>query len=393
MNEQSNRTFVCSALFLDIVEYSKRSVAEQMTLKQRFNARLGHVLQNVAVNDRIVLDTGDGAAISFLGNPEDALFAAMSLRDAISAESAASPTVLAIRIGINLGPVRLIKDLNAQLNIIGDGINVAQRVMSFAKPGQILISRSYYEVVSRLSPEFSQLFRYDGARTDKHVREHEVYEVGPTSQDLRMSASAASVANAPAAAGATAPAASEARRPDRRLLVLLPLGIAIVLAAGVAIRMQRSASEPKPAAQVAVEPAAPEPAASPKLVQTAPKPATGKDIPAARAAQPTPKAKPKAADQPPAIAEQPSHAPGPVERPAPTDGATPPAPATLRLTIVPWGEVFVDGKSHGVSPPLRQVSLSPGKHLVVVQNTSLPPHTEQVDLKPGEQLTIRHRFN
>ena len=80
-------------------------------------------------------------------------------------------------------------------------------------------------------------------------------------------------------------------------------------------------------------------------------------------------------------------------RPAPTDVATPPAPATLRLTIVPWGEVFVDGKSRGVSPPLRQVSVSPGKHLVVVQNTSLPPHTEQVDLKPGEQLTIRHRFN
>ena len=224
MNEQSNRTFVCSALFLDIVEYSKRSVAEQMTLKQRFNALLGQVLQNVAVNDRIVLDTGDGAAISFLGNPEDALFAAMSLRDAISAESAASPTVLAIRVGINLGPVRLIKDLNAQMNIIGDGINVAQRVMSFAEARQILVSRSYYEVVSRLSPEYSQLFRYDGARTDKHVREHEVYEVGPTSQNLRMSASAASAANA--AAGATAAAARGTRRPDRRLLVLLPLGIA-----------------------------------------------------------------------------------------------------------------------------------------------------------------------
>ena len=67
MNEQPNRTFVCSVLFLDIVEYAKRSVAEQMTLKQRFNALLGQVLLNVAVNDRIVLDTGDGAAISFLG--------------------------------------------------------------------------------------------------------------------------------------------------------------------------------------------------------------------------------------------------------------------------------------------------------------------------------------
>jgi len=408
MNEQPNRTFVCCVLFLDIVEYSKRSVAEQMTLKQRFNALLGQVLQNVAVNDRIVLDTGDGAAISFLGNPEDTLFAAMSLRDAISAESASNPPVLAIRMGINLGPVRLIKDLNGQINIIGDGINVAQRVMSFAERGQILVSRSYFEVVSRLSPEFSQLFQYEGARTDKHVREHEVYTVGPTSNDLRKSASAASVANlAASTAGATPMVKRWVKGPSARLLILLPLGIAIVLAAGVAIRMQRQAPEAKPGPQVAVQEPPPTPGpASLKAAQTAPKPAGGStDAPAARAGQPSPKAQPASkatpkrvtADQSPAIAEQSSRPPGAAERvpdtAAPPAPAPPPAPALLRLTIIPWGEVFVDGKSHGVSPPMRQISVSPGKHQIVVQNTSLPPHTEQIDLKPGEQFTIRHRFN
>ena len=408
MNEQPNRTFVCSVLFLDIVEYSRRSVAEQMTLKQRFNALLGQVLQNVAVNDRIVLDTGDGAAISFLGNPEDTLFAAMSLRDAIVAEPASSPPVLAIRIGINLGPVRLIKDLNGQLNIIGDGINVAQRVMSFAESGQILVSRSYFEVVSRLSPEFSQLFRYEGARTDKHVREHEVYTVGPTSIDLQKSASEASVANRADSTAGTAPTARQrVERPNAILLVLLPLVIAIVLAAGVVIRMQRQAPEAKPDPQVAMQepPPAPGPAPAPKA-QTAAKPVgESKDVPGAHAqplakaqpasrAHPGSKATPKkepAAEQPAPIAEPPPRPPSAVERPAET--ATAPAPATLRLTIVPWGEVFVDGKSRGVSPPMRQITVGPGKHLIVVQNTSLPPHTEQVDLKPGEQFTIRHRFD
>ena len=94
------------------------------------------------------LDTGDGAAISFLGNPEDALNVAMTMRNAI--QESASP--LDVRFGVNLGPVRLIKDLNGQLNIIGDGINVAERVMSFSSAGQLLVSRSYYEVVSRLDP-------------------------------------------------------------------------------------------------------------------------------------------------------------------------------------------------------------------------------------------------
>ncbi len=83
-----------------------------------------------------------------------------------------------VRMGINLGPVKLVKDINGHPNIIGDGINVAQRIMSFARPGQIVVSRSYYDVVSNLASEYAKLFTYEGSRTDKHVREHEIYVVG-----------------------------------------------------------------------------------------------------------------------------------------------------------------------------------------------------------------------
>ncbi|MEX2240388.1 MAG: adenylate/guanylate cyclase domain-containing protein, partial [Burkholderiales bacterium] len=148
MIEQPSRTLVCSIVFLDIVEYSAKPVAEQLLLKQAFNKLLSSALENVAPRDRVVLDTGDGAGITFLGDPEDALFVAMSLRAAARAESSGA---IAVRIGINLGPVRLVKDINGQINIIGDGINVAQRVMTFAQAGQLLVSRSFYEVVSCLS--------------------------------------------------------------------------------------------------------------------------------------------------------------------------------------------------------------------------------------------------
>ena len=170
MVESSGRTVVCSVLFLDIVEYSKKSVAEQAQLKQRSNELLSDALESVAGRDRVILDTGDGAAIAFLGDPEDALFVALAVRDNV--------TNLPLRMGIHLGPARLVKDLNGQVNIIGDGINVAQRVMSFADPGQLLVSRSYYEVVSCLSVDYANLFTHQGARTDKHVRAHEVYSVG-----------------------------------------------------------------------------------------------------------------------------------------------------------------------------------------------------------------------
>ena len=136
MPERANRTFICSVLFLDIAEYSKKPVSEQIQLKDQFNALIAEAIRDIAPNDRIILDTGDGVAINFLGDPEDALFVAMSLRESF-APRPNEPPKLPARIGINLGPVRLVRDLNGQPNIIGDGINVAQRVMGFALPGQM----------------------------------------------------------------------------------------------------------------------------------------------------------------------------------------------------------------------------------------------------------------
>src|SRR5438045_131549 len=182
MNDRTNRTVICSIAFLDIVDYSKRVGQEQLVLKERFNSLIGEVVKDIAQNDRVLIDTGDGAALCFMGAPEDALFVSMNLRDSLrTPESEAIG--LTVRFGINLGPVRMIHDINGHQNVIGDGINVAQRVMSFAEPNQIMVSRSYFEVVSRLSKEYTLLFHYAGARTDKHVREHEVFEVGPGKDD------------------------------------------------------------------------------------------------------------------------------------------------------------------------------------------------------------------
>jgi class 3 adenylate cyclase len=169
--EAGHRTFIATVVFIDIVGYSERLVTQQVELKTRLNGLVANVLQNVPATDRMMLDTGDGAAICFLGDPEDALFAASNLR----ASTVAIGPELALRIGINLGPLRIVKDVNGQPNMLGDGINVAQRVMSFAEPNQILVSRSYYEIVSRLSQEYTRLFQYVGVHRDKHVREHEVY--------------------------------------------------------------------------------------------------------------------------------------------------------------------------------------------------------------------------
>jgi class 3 adenylate cyclase len=171
------RTWLCSVVFLDIVSYSKQSVETQMEWKRRFNGYLAVAIQELAEADRVILDTGDGAAICFLGDPEAAMFCAMKLRSFMVEEEAKRGSGMLCRIGINLGSVKLIKDINGNLNAVGDGINVAQRIMSFAGDNQILVSRSFYEVVSCLSDSYNQLFKYGGVRKDKHVREHTVYDL------------------------------------------------------------------------------------------------------------------------------------------------------------------------------------------------------------------------
>ena len=167
--EESGRTRVCSVLFIDIVDYSRRDVAEQVRLKNMFNLVMTSALGHVEPEERVVVDTGDGAAITFLGDPERALYVGLEVFDNVGE--------LPVRMGINLGPVSLMKDLNGLDNVIGDGINVAQRIMSFAGNGELMVSRQFYDIVSRLSDDYAAMFKPEGSRTDKHQRAYDVYSV------------------------------------------------------------------------------------------------------------------------------------------------------------------------------------------------------------------------
>jgi class 3 adenylate cyclase len=169
MADNSNRTLVCSVLFIDIVGYSKKGVGEQVRVKQGFNNILTVALDQVPPRERVVVDTGDGAAITFLGDPEGALFVALAVLDKVGE--------LPVRLGINLGPVSLMKDINGLDNVVGDGINAAERVMSFAAQGQILVSRSFFEVMSLMTSDYAALFKQEASRTDKHDRAHDLYAV------------------------------------------------------------------------------------------------------------------------------------------------------------------------------------------------------------------------
>ena len=440
--DQGNRTFIGSVVFVDIVGYSKTSVSEQLVLKDRFQSLLADSLKDITPDQRIILDTGDGAAMSFLGDPEDALFVSLHMRDFLQRtyaslglpENAAQEDIdigpqgdLSVRIGINLGPVKLLRDINGHPNIVGDGINVAQRIMSFARPGQIVVSRSYFDVVSVISDEYAKLFKYEGSRTDKHVREHEIYVVGESvaafDQARAGMADRAAQTNPkattpPGVATGTHAIASMGEEnagqgavpflKDREKLTIAGsvLG-AIVLALVVAAVMKKAPEPSKPEpASATVAPSSPPPVATittpPVLASTgadAGKPADTSTPPAGPIATASPPpASATAATEP---AKTPIDAAKVVKATAakdtPAETAKPAAPkpidmGTVSLRIDPWGEVFVNGRAIGVSPPLKQHKLVPGKYKIEVKNGTFTPYVTNIEVKAKDDVAVKYRF-
>jgi hypothetical protein len=315
-----------------------------------------------------------------------------------------------------------VKDINGHPNIIGDGINVAQRIMSFARPGQIVVSRSYYDVVSNLASEYAKLFSYEGSRTDKHVREHEIYVIGhhegalKKAKDSMKDRAASTATNVRRVSSATSPPGSAtvtltipsfAR--DKKTLTMIALGLAAVVAVlGVLVILKKSDSSPPSTVAALPVPAAKAPVPEPPKAEPAPAPATAAAQPAAPEAA---KADPGKTEAPKADASKSAPSAGTTSTTAKPDAGKADAakaaaaakpstdttsggvpPAALVFAIQPWGEVFVNGKSIGVSPPVKSHKLPPGKYRIEVRNTTFAVHAETLDLKARDEVTIRHRF-
>lgn len=426
MDERSNKTIMSSVLFLDIVEYSKKSVAGQISLKERFNAYLATAIQDVPVIDRIILDTGDGAAVNFLGDVEDALKAALSLRQSLLNEEPDLAPELLVRIGINLGPVRLMRDLNGQPNIVGDGINVAQRVMGFADPSQILVSRSYYDAVSRLSPEYAGMFHYQGSRTDKHVREHEVYAIGyPGDHTTKRLAEQPDSAHAQSTgvwgqfqAAWNSLTSGESKHGQgffarlgqadskQRAFYAVALIVPLLLVAVMFIKGREGEKQPDskaeimpPSSAVVAAPAVSQPEVAPVA-----KAEGEKKTPAAKVAA---NEAPQKSHQTAAKTGTPAKTPdgkqqgnktvvaGTDKKPAAAVNEAPVTPVTeasLAVHCVDGAQVFLDGLLKGtIANGSLTLVAKPGKHKLIISHTSFGLYTDEVELESGKTERVKPR--
>ena len=93
------------------------------------------VFQHRDPNSTVILPTGDGMAIGFSDSPEYPLRLSIQIHKILNeynkTKKRKDDKVL-LRIGIDIGPVYIIKDLNEQDNVWGPGIILTRRVMDLA---------------------------------------------------------------------------------------------------------------------------------------------------------------------------------------------------------------------------------------------------------------------
>ncbi|MFN2578960.1 MAG: protein kinase [Pyrinomonadaceae bacterium] len=144
-------------LFMDIVGYSRLLIDEQ---KESL-----HKLQKIVLatrecsrwqkeKDLIRLPTGDGMALVFFRDPEAPVRGAVEISRALREQSE-----IELRMGIHSGLVYHIDDINANMNVAGGGINIAQRVMDCGDSGHILLSK-------RVADDLGQLARWSNYLRD-----------------------------------------------------------------------------------------------------------------------------------------------------------------------------------------------------------------------------------
>ena len=148
---------IAAILVSDVVGYSRLTGADEDRILARLRALRSDLIDpTIAVHHgRVVKRTGDGSIVEFR-SVVDAVNCAIEVQRAMVERNAevAPDKRIEFRIGIHLGDI--VEESDGDL--MGDGVNIAARLQSVAKPGGICISDdAYRQVKGRLDLKVSDL--------------------------------------------------------------------------------------------------------------------------------------------------------------------------------------------------------------------------------------------
>ena len=208
---------------MDIVAYSALHMDQQQQLLQNLQeaVRSTPAFARAQANDQLIrLPTGDGMALAFFGDPEAPVRCALELGKILR-----SKPDIKLRMGIHTGPVYRVADINANRNVAGGGINLAQRVMDCGDAGHILLSATEAEVLSQVSawcPMLHDLGEVE-VKHGVHIHLYNLDTDGVGNRELPKKISAQRAAPSPAASGAK----------KRKLPLVMIVGAIIFIIASV----------------------------------------------------------------------------------------------------------------------------------------------------------------
>src|SRR6266480_84981 len=156
---------IAHVLFIDIVGYSKRSIAARCSLINDLNrvVRTSEQFQQAEASDRLIkIPTGDGMALVFYTNPEAPVQCAIEISHTLKERPH-----LQVRMGVHSGPVNGVIDVNGHANLAGSGLNMARRVMDCGDAGHILLSKRVAEDLEEYE-QWRPLLHNLGACAVKH---------------------------------------------------------------------------------------------------------------------------------------------------------------------------------------------------------------------------------
>src|SRR5579864_1584995 len=162
-----------SVLFVDMVkstEYPIEQRAARQTLLQTIVQNCAKSILARTPDNVITITAGDGMALVFFRNPLLPVMCALEIGSALLQSSD-----LTVRMGVNMGPVFRHVNIKEQVDVLGGGIDMAQRVMDLGDGGHILVSHNVAEVLEQT--EWRECLRDLGAHQDKNGKPVHVYNL------------------------------------------------------------------------------------------------------------------------------------------------------------------------------------------------------------------------
>lgn len=133
---------LAAVLFVDIVGFSRMLRDNEQSALGALQEYTGIVRDQAEKrNGRVIRIVGDGILCEFQ-NTTDALTGALQIQNALGAYNRANEAKIGARIGVHIGDIHFVNG-----DALGEGVSIAERIQSVAKPGRVCISQDVKSMV------------------------------------------------------------------------------------------------------------------------------------------------------------------------------------------------------------------------------------------------------